>query len=300
MIAPVPFQPRRFQSAAQHYLGGRPPYADRLIALVAEHCRLRRTDRLLDLGCGPGPLAIAFAPLVGSVLAIDPEPEMLRIAASAAAEAGVTVEFVAGSSYDLGTQLGRFRLVTIGRAFHWMDRVETLRRLAEIVEPDGAIALFGDDHPRVPDNRWQRDYKALIERYAEGDTVRAQVKSPDWVPHEAVLLDSPFAALERISVIERRRILGSVEEKMPARGQAQGEARHGLRHRHSGHPTIPIRRRRTILARRQAGRGSPYASGCATLKSTGPREWPSREADRPCRRASAECPCPRDRHQSWS
>jgi len=205
MIAPVPFQPRRFQSAAQHYLGGRPPYADRLIALVAEHCRLRRTDRLLDLGCGPGLLAIAFAPLVGGVLAIDPEPEMLRIAASAAAEAGVTVEFVTGSSYDLGTQFGRFRLVTIGRAFHWMDRVETLRRLAEIVEPDGAIALFGDDHPRVPDNRWQRDYKALIERYSEGDTVRAQVKSPDWVPHQAVLLDSPFAALERISVIERRR-----------------------------------------------------------------------------------------------
>lgn len=205
MIAPVPFQPRRFQSAAQHYLAGRPPYADHLITLVAARCGLRRTDRLLDLGCGPGQLAIAFAPLVGSVLAIDPEPEMRRIAAEAAAAAGVTIELRAGSSYDLGAQLGRFRLVTIGRAFHWMDRVETLRRLAEIVEPDGAVALFGDDHPRLPDNRWRRDFKALVDRYAEGDTVRAHIKSDDWVHHEAILLDSPFAALERLSVIERRR-----------------------------------------------------------------------------------------------
>src|SRR5262245_47813750 len=74
MVSPVPFQPRRFQSAAQHYLAGRPPYAERLIALVAERCRLRGTDRLLDLGCGPGQIAIAFAPLVGAVVAIDPEP----------------------------------------------------------------------------------------------------------------------------------------------------------------------------------------------------------------------------------
>src|SRR5262249_46479804 len=167
--------------------------------------RLRRTDRLLDLGCGPGQLAIAFAPLVGSVVAIDPEPEMRRIAAASAAAAGVAIEVVAGSSYDLGPQLGRFRLVTIGRAFHWMDRADTLRRLAGIVEPDGAVVLFGDDHPKLPDNRWRRDFKALIDRYAEGDTVRAHIKSDDWVHHEAILLDSPFAVLERLSVIERRR-----------------------------------------------------------------------------------------------
>ena len=205
MVTPVPFQPRRFQSAAQHYLAGRPPYAERLIALVAERCRLRRADRLLDLGCGPGQLAVAFAPLVGTVVAIDPEPEMRRIAAESAAAADVTIEVVAGSSYDLGSHLGRFRLVTIGRAFHWMDRIDTLRQLAEIVEPDGAIALFGDDHPKLPDNRWRRDYQALVERYSEGDAVRAFVKSPDWIRHEAVLLDSPFATLERIGVIERRR-----------------------------------------------------------------------------------------------
>ena len=72
------FQPHRFRTAARHYLAGRPAYAPRLIRLVAELLRLSERDRLLDLGCGPGVLAGAFAPLVGEVVAIDPEPEMLR------------------------------------------------------------------------------------------------------------------------------------------------------------------------------------------------------------------------------
>src|SRR5215475_12820400 len=168
MSTPLPYEPRRFRTAAAHYIAGRPPYARRLIERVAERCGLGSGDRLLDLGCGPAPLAIAFAPFVGRVVALDPEPEMRRIAADAAAAAGAAIEIVAGSSYDLGPQLGRFRLVTIGRAFHWMDRVDTLRRLAEMAEPDGAIALFGDDHPRLPDNRWRREFRALIDRYSEG------------------------------------------------------------------------------------------------------------------------------------
>jgi SAM-dependent methyltransferase len=205
MSTPLPYEPRRFRTAAAHYVAGRPPYARRLIERVVERCRLGRADRLLDLGCGPGPLAIAFAPFVGRVVAIDPEPEMRRLAADAAAAAGVAIEIVAGSSYDLGPQFGRFRLVTIGRAFHWMDRVDTVRRLAEMVEPDGAVALFHDDHPKLPDNGWLGDFEAVIKRYAEDDPVRARRKSGDWVDQEAVLLDSPFPRLERIGVIERRR-----------------------------------------------------------------------------------------------
>ena len=77
------FQPRRFRSAAQHYVSGRPAYAHRLIRRVARFTGLSPDDRVLDLGCGPGMLAGAFAPLVGEVIAMDPEPEMLRIAEAA-------------------------------------------------------------------------------------------------------------------------------------------------------------------------------------------------------------------------
>jgi SAM-dependent methyltransferase len=194
----------RFHNAARHYLQGRPHYSPALIQRVVKLCSVGLTSRVLDLGCGPGPLALAFAPLVGEVIGIDPEPEMLRVAREEAARAGVSVAFREGSSRELGEDLGTFRLVAIGRAFHWMDRKETLVRLDRIVEPEGAVALFGDDHPKVPDNRWVEAFERLIDHYAAADTGRTTRRVPGWLLHEAVLLDSPFSRLERISVIERR------------------------------------------------------------------------------------------------
>lgn len=196
--------PGRFRAAARHYLRGRPLYAPALIRRVAQLCGLNSTSRVLDLGCGPGMLALAFAPLVGEVIGIDPEPEMLRVARAEAARVGPRVECREGSSADLGPDLGVFRMVAIGRAFHWMERQETLARLDRIVEPEGAVVLFGDDHPKVPDNRWAEAFDQVIDHYLGSDPTRAAWGAPGWVRHEAVLLDSPFCRLERVAVIERR------------------------------------------------------------------------------------------------
>ncbi|HVO03349.1 MAG TPA: class I SAM-dependent methyltransferase [Candidatus Cybelea sp.] len=201
---PVPFEKRRFRSAAAHYRTGRPAYAALLFARVAERIGLAQRHAVLDLGCGPGPLAIGFAPFAGSVTAIDPEPEMLRSAAAAAADCGMVIRFIEASSYDIGPAFGRFRLVTIGRAFHWMDREETLRRLDQMIEPGGAVALFRDRHLVVPDNAWHDAFDAVLEKFGGDDPVRTERKSPNRPKHEAVLLDSPFCRLERIGVVERR------------------------------------------------------------------------------------------------
>src|SRR4051812_14926490 len=123
---PTPFDPARYRSAAAHYERGRVPYAPALIRRVAAATGLGAQHRVLDLGCGPGPLARALAPLVAEVVAIDPAPEMLD-AARALAGPAANIRFLAGSSYALGPELGRFHLVVMGRSFHWMDRVETLR-----------------------------------------------------------------------------------------------------------------------------------------------------------------------------
>lgn len=201
----VLFEPHRFRSAARHYLAGRPPYASRLIQLVARLTGLTVRDRVLDLGCGPGMLAGAFAPLAGEVIAMDPEPEMLRIAAAEFGAAG-PIRFVQGSSYDLSSALGRFHLVTMGRSFHWMDRAETLRRLDAMIEPAGVVALFNNEHCDVPDNAWLADYRALVRRYATDDLTHPRRRAGTWLRHEVILLASPFSMLDEISVIERRRV----------------------------------------------------------------------------------------------
>lgn len=201
MESPLPG--RRFRSAARYYLSGRPPYSSLLIRRVVELCALNATHDILDLGSGPGQLAMAFAPFVREVTALDPEPEMLAIARKNASSSHFKIKFVQGSSYDLRPQLGRFQAAMIGRAFHWMDRVATLKLLDAMIESNGAVVLL-ESHPEASANSWHSSYEKVIERYAEGDIERQKRRSPGWLRHEAILLDSPFHQLERISIVERR------------------------------------------------------------------------------------------------
>jgi len=225
MAVPVPFLPHRFRSAAPHYLAGRPPYPPRLVARVAALTGLRRagtagahsaetpgepsggaahegrSGRVLDLGCGPGQLALAFAPFATEVLAVDPEPEMLRVARQAAGSA--PIRFLQGSSYDLGPAFGRFDLAVMGRSFHWMDRAETLRQLDRLIVPDGAVVLFGDSNPELPDNAWRPAWREAVARYRDPSYERTH-RGPDWIHHEALLLDSAFCRLDSVAAIDRR------------------------------------------------------------------------------------------------
>ena len=206
MALPTEVASRPFRSAAQHYLAGRPPYPDRLIRRVAQLAGLTASDRVLDLGCGPAMLAAAFAPFAREVVAMDPEPEMLRVAGEAFGHIG-NLRLVGGSSDDLSPNLGEFRLVVMGRSLAWMDRTETLRRLDAMIVPSGAVALFDTEHPdEVPDNGWNVRYRALRHRYGEANAANTRRHSGGWVCHEAILLASTFSLLEAAVAIERRRV----------------------------------------------------------------------------------------------
>jgi ubiquinone/menaquinone biosynthesis C-methylase UbiE len=197
---PQPLDPERYRTASAHYEQGRVPYAPSLIRRVAEVTGLGSQHRVLDLGCGPGPLARRFAKLAREVVAMDPTPEMLSAARALAGDIA-NIRFVAGSSYDLGPDLGRFHLVVMGRSFHWMDRVDTLKRLDRLIEPGGAVALFADTAPAVPANAWRKVWLEICERYEPNAGAH---RGPNWVRHEAILLASPFSRLEKFGVIERR------------------------------------------------------------------------------------------------
>src|ERR1700761_1760224 len=121
------YDPRRFETTVPYYARYRLGYPDLLIQRVIERVGLKPGDAVMDLGCGPGLLAIPFARFGMAVTGVDPEPQMLEAAKAAARDAGVTIAFRQGSSFDLPDDIGPFKLVTMGRAFHWMDQAQTPR-----------------------------------------------------------------------------------------------------------------------------------------------------------------------------
>ncbi len=201
------FQPRRFRTTVPYYSRYRLGYPDRLIRRIAALAGLKPGDRVMDLGCGPGLLAVAFARLGMAVTAVDPEPEMLAVASAAADEAGVRIDVRAGSSFDLPRDAAPFKLVTMGRVFHWTDREATLATLDTIVTADGAVAFFDDDHPRTRENAWRQLLRDLGDKYGRVNAYHiAKARDPDYRSRESLLLDSAFPVIETATVCIRRTI----------------------------------------------------------------------------------------------
>jgi ubiquinone/menaquinone biosynthesis C-methylase UbiE len=201
-----PYEPRRFKSTVSFYERYRLAYPQRLIRRVVALAGLSPGDPVLDLGTGPGFLAVPFAKAGMRVTAADPEPMMLEAAAEAARAAGVPLTFWQGGSYELTPDMGPFRLVTIGRAFHWMDREATLQMLDRIVTPDGGVCFFHDAHPDVPENRWFKPLRETADLFTKDKGYRATRKTGAHRRYEPYLFASAFTRLDGLCVTTRSEI----------------------------------------------------------------------------------------------
>ncbi|WP_038935286.1 class I SAM-dependent methyltransferase [Bradyrhizobium japonicum] len=156
----------RFASTASLYEHLRPPYPSEFFRSVAHALGLTKQSSLIDLGTGPGLLALGFGPYVGRVVAVDPEPEMIEAARRAAAGAGRDITLIEGKAETLAPDIGSFDVVTIGRALHWMDRDLTLALLDRLVAHDGAIAICASFSATDGRNPWLDGYNEARRRWS--------------------------------------------------------------------------------------------------------------------------------------
>ena len=89
MVAGWEWDETLYQGSAAYYRRGRLPYAPDLADVLAGALRLDRRGRLLDVGCGPGVVALGLAGLFAEVVGVDPDGGMIAEAERGAAEAGV-------------------------------------------------------------------------------------------------------------------------------------------------------------------------------------------------------------------
>ncbi|WP_433216555.1 class I SAM-dependent methyltransferase [Microtetraspora malaysiensis] len=129
-----------FKGASAYYERGRLPYAPGFVETLAKVLGLDGGGRLLDVGCGPGTVSLALAPLFAEVVGLDPDQDMLAEAERQAARRGVpNARWVAARAEDLPAGLGEFRAVLFAQSFHWMDRDRVAATVLSMLEPGGAF-----------------------------------------------------------------------------------------------------------------------------------------------------------------
>jgi SAM-dependent methyltransferase len=131
-----------FAGTAPYYVRGRLPYAAGLAQAVAQELALDGAGRLIDVGCGPGTIALQLAGFFADVVGVDPDTGMLAEAEREAAKAGVTnARWVRLRAEELPADLGVFRVATFSRSFHWMDRDRVATTMLGMLELDGRGAF---------------------------------------------------------------------------------------------------------------------------------------------------------------
>ena len=204
MATVAPYEPERFASTVPYYAEGRPAYAPALLERLARETGLGPHSRVLDLGCGPGSLTLPLSRLCGTMIGIDPDRSMIEAARARAEADGLAIDWRVGSSYDLGDDLAPLDVVTIARAFHWMDRIETLKRLDDLIAPGGAVALVNTELHSLGASRWHSVFEELRKAHGRFDAFYRMRKSDAWESRVSVLLRSAFADVVRISTFEVR------------------------------------------------------------------------------------------------
>ncbi len=113
---------------------------------------LRGDERVVDSGAGTGALALALAPLVGEVVALDLVPELLELGRRAAAEAGIAnVEFVEGDATRMPFERGSFDLAACHRTLHHIARPElAVSELARVTRLGGRVLIIDQIAPADP------------------------------------------------------------------------------------------------------------------------------------------------------
>jgi SAM-dependent methyltransferase len=113
------------------------------LSLLVEAATPRSSDVTLDVACGPGSVAVAFARVVRKSAGLDATPAMLGEAEKLAAANNIAnVEWHPGDVYALPFADNSFDIVTCRFAFHHLHKpARAFSEMQRVCRPGGHIAL---------------------------------------------------------------------------------------------------------------------------------------------------------------
>lgn len=110
--------------------------------LAAELASVSETDRVIDVGCGPGTAAREAARRGAHVTGVDPAPVMLRLARMVT-RGHPAITWAAGTAEDLRQPDGSATVVwSLATVHHWRDIAVGLAEAQRVLAPAGRFLVI--------------------------------------------------------------------------------------------------------------------------------------------------------------
>lgn len=197
-----------FAGTAQYYDLYRPGVPTEVVERTVAALRDFTTPQnLLDFGTGTGKVLEQFLPHFSDIIAVEPADEMMALAKRRLVPRmapDTSIHFITSTAENAQAFLPddwQASLVTICRAFHWMDRNTVLARLDQIIEPRGMIAIFGDHSMWTLDNEWCNVIRLVIREFlGEKRRAGAGLFEPPTSSYQNNLATSAFTMFEEFTI----------------------------------------------------------------------------------------------------
>lgn len=115
--------------------------------LAADVAEVGATDRVVDIGCGPGTAARTAARRGAAVTGVDPAPSMLRLA-RVVTRAATGITWAEGTAEALPVPDGSATVVwALATVHHWQDVTRALAEAHRVLTPGGRLLAIERQSP---------------------------------------------------------------------------------------------------------------------------------------------------------
>lgn len=151
-----------FDAGAEAYERGRPDYPVSAVEYLRSQLGISAGHTVVEVGAGTGKFTRALEPWGARRIAVEPTDAMRRVFRQVLPH----VPVLSATAERLPFRDGSADAVVVAQAFHWFRQPESLRELARVLRPAGALGLVWNVRDEsVP---WAARLGAIIEAESGG------------------------------------------------------------------------------------------------------------------------------------
>lgn len=141
----------------------RPKYPERILRAIEQYANLQPGSCIVEVGPGTGQASEYFIERGYNLLGIDLGNELIKYLQNKF-RAKSNASFWQSSFEEWQAEPAKFNLLLAAQSFHWIDPEPGIRKVAQILVPDGSIALLWNLDESENTEFWRRS-KQVHKKY---------------------------------------------------------------------------------------------------------------------------------------